>query len=71
LWSDNFRSEHRWTTEFSTYTGDERALSENDKALLNKNDKKPPSEDAIADQLLQKLENDVTYRLRNYYTRYQ
>lgn len=71
LWSDNFRSEHRWQTEFSTYTGDERALSENDKALLDKKDKTAPSEESIADQLLQKLENDIAYRLRNYYTRYQ
>jgi hypothetical protein len=36
LWSDNFVGEHRWHTEFATYTGDERALSDNDKALINR-----------------------------------
>ena len=71
LWSDNLRSEHQWKTEFATYTGDERALTESDKALLNKKDNKAPQQDDITNDLLSKLQNDVTYRLRNYYNRYQ
>jgi hypothetical protein len=71
LWSDNLRSEHQWKTEFATYTGDERALSESDKTLLNKNDYKTPKEEDITNDLLTKLQNDVTYKLRNYYNRYQ
>ena len=71
LWSDNLRSEHQWKTEFANYTGDERALTESDKTLLNKQDLKAPKEDDIRENLLHKLENDVTYRLRNYYNRYQ
>lgn len=71
LWSDNFKGEHRWQTEFTTYTGDERALSESDKSLLNKKDKTPPREEEMADELLRRLESDITSRLRNYYNRYQ
>ncbi len=71
LWSDNFRGEHRWQTEFATYTGDERALSDNDKTLLNKRDTNIPGQEEIADELLRKLQNDLTQRLRNYYNRYQ
>ena len=71
LWSDNLRSEHQWKTEFATYTGDERALSESDKTLLNKKDYKTPQQDDITNDLLTKLQNDVIYRLRNYYNRYQ
>jgi len=71
LWSDNLRSEHQWKTEFASYTGDERALSESDKTLLNKKDNKAPQQDDITNDLLSKLQNDVTYRLRNYYNRYQ
>ena len=71
LWSDNLRSEHQWKTEFATYTGDERALSDSDKTLLNKKDYRTPDQDDIANNLLNKLQNDVVYRLRNYYTRYQ
>jgi hypothetical protein len=70
IWNDILRSEHRWTTEFATYTGDERALSESDKALLNRQDRNPPREEEVVEELLKKLQNDVTYRLRNYYSRY-
>ncbi len=69
LWSDLLRSEHRWISEFATYTGDERALSESDKALLNRQDRTPPREEEVVDELLKKLQTDVTYRLRNYYSR--
>ncbi|HZF65598.1 MAG TPA: hypothetical protein VEZ55_13985 [Chitinophagaceae bacterium] len=71
LWSDNFKGEHRWQTEFASYTGDERALSDSDKTAINKKDKTPPREDAVAEELLQRLESDITHRLRNYYNRYQ
>ncbi len=71
LWSDNFRGEHRWQTEFATYTGDERALTETDRTLLNKRDTNIPGQEEIADELLRKLQNDLTLRLRNYYNRYQ
>jgi hypothetical protein len=71
LWSDNLRSEHQWRTEFSTYTGDERALSNSDKNLLNKKDQRTPNQEGIANDLLSKLQSDLSHKLRNYYTRYQ
>jgi hypothetical protein len=71
LWSDNVRSEHQWKVEFASYTGDERALSESDKTLLTKKDYKTPKEEDITNDLLTKLQNDVVYKLRNYYNRYQ
>lgn len=70
LWSDNFNSEHRWQVELATYTGDERALDESDKALLNQNNIKVPREEDIMQELLRQLENNLSYRLRNYYQRY-
>lgn len=71
LWTDNFKGEHRWQTEFATYTGDERALSESDKTVLNKKGANAPKEEEVADELLRKLEIDIASRLRNYYSRYQ
>jgi hypothetical protein len=71
LWSDNVRSEHQWKVEFASYTGDERALSDSDKTLLTKKDYKTPKEEDITNDLLTKLQNDVVYKLRNYYNRYQ
>jgi hypothetical protein len=69
LWSDNFRGEHRWQTEFATFTGDERALSDHDRSLLNRRDY-APQQDEIIHELLRQIDNEIGYRLRNYYSRY-
>lgn len=70
LLNDMLQSQDHWTTEFATYTGDERALSEADKALLNRSPRRMPSENAIIEQLLQELQSEVTQRLRHHYNRY-
>ncbi|HEU0112168.1 MAG TPA: hypothetical protein VFQ73_14940 [Flavisolibacter sp.] len=70
IWNDRFTGEHRWKTEFATYTGDERALSESDKTLLNRNpNTNVPQEDEVMEELLRQIQNDLSYRLRNYYNR--
>lgn len=71
LWNDRFTGEHRWQTEFSTYTGDERALSDADKKLVNQTTPTPPTEDQIMPELMKQIQSDLSYRLRNYYTKYQ
>lgn len=72
LWNDIFRGEHRWQVEFSTYRGDERALSESDKAQLNsRNDLyNTPREEEIMEQILRDISYDMQYRVKNYYARY-
>lgn len=71
LWNDRFNGEHRWQTEFATYTGDERALSESDKALINRNNNQnPPREDEIMAELYRRIQADLSSRLRNYFSRY-
>jgi hypothetical protein len=72
IWNDRFTGQHKWETQFVSYTGDERALSDPDKTSLNQNNNSnPPNEDQIMDELLRQIQNDLSYRLRNYYTRYQ
>lgn len=72
IWNDRFTGEHKWETQFASYTGDERALSDSDKNSLNQNTSyTPPTEDQIMEELLKQIQNDLSYRLRNYYTRYQ
>jgi len=71
IWNDRFTGEHKWQTEFATYTGDERALSETDKTQVNKSQSNPPSEESILDELLRQIQNDLSSRLRSYYTRHQ
>jgi len=72
IWNDRFTGQHKWEAQFVSYTGDERALSDTDKTSLNSNNSSnPPTEDQIMDELLKQIQNDLSYRLRNYYTRYQ
>jgi hypothetical protein len=72
IWNDRFTGQHKWETQFTNYTGDERALSDTDKTALNQNKNvNPPTEDQIMDELLRQIQSDLSYRLRNYYTRYQ
>jgi hypothetical protein len=71
LWNDVFKGEHRWQTKFATYTGDERALSDNDRKMLNeKTNNAGPSEEEIVRHLLQQIQTDVANRLYTYFNRY-
>ncbi len=70
LWNDKITGSDNWTTEFSTYTGDERALSEEDKKLLNKSREAPPREEEIISCIKESIYNDFISRIRNYYSRY-
>jgi tetratricopeptide (TPR) repeat protein len=68
LWNDRFTGEHKWETQFTSYIGDERALSDEDKKQLSQKTTRPPSSDEIMDELLRQIQNDLTYRLRGYFT---
>ena len=71
LWTERFTGQHRWQTTFTSYSGDERALSDNDKALLNKNqNQNGPREEEIMAELYRQIQSDLSSRLRNYYSRY-
>jgi hypothetical protein len=74
LWSDVIRSEHRTATEFATYTGDERALSNSDRNLLNNRNNNNPfgniRQDDIINELLRQIESEASHRFRSYYNRY-
>jgi hypothetical protein len=71
IWNDRFTGQHQWRTEFANYTGDERALSDSDKNLLNRNDnRQPPREEDIMQELYRQIQSDLSSRLRNYYSRY-
>lgn len=70
LWSDNFNATHNWTSEFASYTGDARALSESDKQLINRRQEQPPREEEIIRCLMDEINNNALYRIRNYFNRY-
>lgn len=68
LWSDDLRGNHNWHTEFSTFTGDERALSDGDKELVNRRQDHAPREDEIIRCIINEINSNMTGRLRNYYS---
>jgi hypothetical protein len=70
IWTDNLRGDHDWYTEFATYTGDERALSDADKQLVNRRQELPPSEGEIIQCITQEINSNLWSRIRDYYNRF-
>jgi len=70
LWNDNIRSGYNWSTSFTSYTGDERALSDEDKRQLNNRGENAPAQYEIIRCIKENVANDLIYKMRNYYSRY-
>jgi len=70
LWTDNTGSNYSWSTEFATYSGDERALSESDKQLVNHRQEQSPPEEEIIRCMMDEINNNALYRIKNYFSRY-
>jgi len=68
IWTDNVQANHHWCTEFSNYTGDERALSENDKQLVNRRQEYPPHEDEIIRCIMNEINGNMMGRVKNYFS---
>lgn len=66
-WSELANSNHSWSTEFSTFAGDERALSEADKQQINRRKEFAPTDNEILRCLLEDLGNDAQWKVRNYF----
>lgn len=70
LWNDQFRGSHKWVTEFASYTGDERALTDADKQTVNKQQQTPPNEEEVMRNLVNDIGNSLNLKIRDYYARY-
>jgi hypothetical protein len=68
LWGDNFAASDSWNTEFASYTGDIRALSENDQQLINQAVQQPPREEDIIHCMMEEINNNFLYKLRTHYS---
>jgi len=67
LWSDNYTGNHNWGTEFSSFTGDARALSESDRQLIDRKPEFAPTEREIVDIMMSQMKSDAQYRLKNHF----
>lgn len=70
LWSDYINSNYSWSSEFATFNGDIRALSETDKQLVNRRHEQTPHEEEIIRCLMDEISNNALYRLKNYFSRF-
>ena len=70
LWSDTYRGDYSWSASFASFTGDERALSEDDKKLLKQKEQWPPSNDEIIRIIMADIQNKAQCGISDYYKRY-
>lgn len=70
LWSDTYRGEYSWVSDFATYTGDSRALSDEDKKLLDRKEQFPPSTDEIIQVIINDVQNKAECGIRDYFNRF-
>jgi tetratricopeptide (TPR) repeat protein len=69
LWSDTYRGDYNWTAEFSSYTGDARALSDEDKKLCDSREQFPPSNSEILRVILDEIQAKAQCGIKDYYNR--
>ncbi|RYZ31592.1 MAG: hypothetical protein EOP49_38735 [Sphingobacteriales bacterium] len=69
LWSDTYRGDYNWTYSFATYTGDERALSDADKKLINQREEWPPSNDEIIRIIMDEIQRKTECGISEYFNR--
>lgn len=73
LWNDVVRGEHRYVTEFATFSGDQRALSPADLALINNshnNGYNNIRRDELLREVMRQIQYEASNRFRSYYSRY-
>lgn len=69
LWSDTYRGDYNWVATFATFTGDERALSDEDKKLIGQREQWPPSNDEIIRIIMGEIQHKVQCGISDYYNR--
>jgi hypothetical protein len=69
IWNDTYRGDYSWTYSFATYTGDERALSDEDKKLINQREHWPPSNDEIIKIIMAEIQRKAECGISDYFNR--
>lgn len=69
LWSDTYRGDYSWSYTFATFTGDERALSEEDKKIINQREQWPPSNDEIIRIIMEEIRRKTECGINDYFNR--
>jgi tetratricopeptide (TPR) repeat protein len=70
IWSDTYRGDYSWVYSFATYTGDERALSDEDKKLLTQKEQWPASNDEIIRIIMNEIRQKAQCGISDFFNRY-
>ncbi|MCG8318856.1 MAG: hypothetical protein MI921_05105 [Cytophagales bacterium] len=70
LFSENFASEFVWYTEWGYFNGDERALDKEQLAICKKREIPPPPPQELFIAFTDPIYNQLTQRIRGFYSRY-
>lgn len=65
--TERFPAKYTWENQLGSFTGDSRALSEKDKAIINGSFKNPPSYDDLYRELTRQIMSEFTRRMRQVY----
>lgn len=69
LWSDTYRGDYNWSATFASFTGDERALSEEDKKLVARRELWPPSNHEITRIIMNEIQSKTECGISDYFRR--
>ena len=69
LWSDTYRGDYNWNAEFSSYTGDSRALTDEDKKLCERQEQFPPKESDVIRVIVDELRSKAECGIKDYFNR--
>jgi len=67
---DRFPSEYRWTIRWATFNGDERALNDEQKDLVNTVEVSAPGPQRMFEEFAAPIYNQLISKLENYYRNY-
>lgn len=67
IFTDRFPAKYTWENQIGNFTGDSRALSEKDKAIINGTFKNPPTYDDLYRELTRQIMSDFSTRMRQLY----
>lgn len=61
----NYREDYRWEEQTASYSGDSRALSNEDWAAINNSNFREPARERVVEELYKKLYSDILSHIRN------
>lgn len=71
VWSEIFRGDYNWVGQFASFTGDERALSEADKQLINAGEQWPPDDEYIINIIMQEIQQKTQCGISEFFLSYR